>query len=304
MMHPISVKKTERASTTTAPRSRAQSAMASNQAASAVAVSVAQADAEQPRLADPRAELSAQQAETDRVDMRPRLIVQLGSVLQALERVVREGASMKVIGITSAAILSLVLGLIAPAYAQHGRQGAQQGHAKQQQGKQERAQPRQQRVQRQPRQAPQRAQQHQRPQHAQQQHAQRQRGNQYQRAQGQQRVQKSPWQQYRARSWQSDHRSWQQRGGYNGYRIPDNQFRGYFGPEHGFRIYGLPFMVMDGRPRFQYRNYWFTLVDPWPGAWGNSWYENDDVYVNYVGNGYYLYDRRHPGVGIAISISL
>jgi len=29
------------------------------------------------------------------------------------------------------------------------------------------------------------------------------------------------WQQHRATNWQSEHRDWQRRGGYNGYRIPD-----------------------------------------------------------------------------------
>ena len=120
----------------------------------------------------------------------------------------------------------------------------------------------------------------------------------------QQRVQHSAWQQHRARSWQSDHRTWQQRGGYNGYRIPDDRFRGYFGSEHGFRIYGLPFLVVGGYPRFQYSGYWFSLVDPWPESWANNWYDTDDVYVSYVDNGYYLFDRRHPNVGIAISISM
>jgi hypothetical protein len=28
------------------------------------------------------------------------------------------------------------------------------------------------------------------------------------------------------------------------------------------------------------------------------------VYVNYVDNGYYMYNRRYPGVGIAINISM
>ena len=35
----------------------------------------------------------------------------------------------------------------------------------------------------------------------------------------------------------------------------------------------------------------------------NDWYDNDDVYVTYADNGYYLYNRRYPNVGIAISIS-
>jgi len=139
----------------------------------------------------------------------------------------------------------------------------------------------------------------------QQQHAQQQRGNQQpQRTQEQQRVQQAAWQQHRSQRWDSDHRNWQQRGGYNGYRIPDDRFRGYFGQDHGFRIYGLPFLVVGGYPRFQYDGYWFSMVDPWPGYWANDWYDTDDVYVTYVDNGYYLFDRRYPNVGIAISISM
>ena len=57
-------------------------------------------------------------------------------------------------------------------------------------------------------------------------------------------------------------------------------------------------------PRFQYQGYWISLVDPWPEYWGNDWYDNDDVYVVYVDNGYYLFNRRYPNVGIAINISM
>ncbi len=84
----------------------------------------------------------------------------------------------------------------------------------------------------------------------------------------QQRVQQSAWQQHRSRNWQSDHRTWQQRGGYRGYRIPDDRYRSYFGPSHGFRIQGLPFLVVGGYPRFQYQGYWMSAVDPWPDSLG------------------------------------
>lgn len=215
---------------------------------------------------------------------------------------------MKVIGIASTAMLYLLLGIAAPAYAQHEQQGGKQGHPKQQQSKHEQAKPepkhaQQQRKSDRARQQPQHAQQQQRQdQNKQPQRAKQQRGN-AQPQHTQQRGEQSAWQQHRARSWHSDHRTWQQRGGYQGYRIPDDRFRGYFGPEHGFRIHGRPFLVVGGYPRFQYEGYWISLVDPWPEYWANNWYDTDDVYVTYVDNGYYLFNRRHPNAGIAISIS-
>lgn len=116
--------------------------------------------------------------------------------------------------------------------------------------------------------------------------------------------QHAAWQGHRAHNWQSEHRTWQQRGGYRGYRIPDDRYRGHFGPDHWFRIYSYPVVVVGGYPCFQYNGFWFSIVDPWPEYWSDDWYENDDVYIEYAGDGYYMYDRRYPGVGIAISVSL
>ena len=109
--------------------------------------------------------------------------------------------------------------------------------------------------------------------------------------------------QSRASSWNNDHRSWGQRGGYNGYRVPEDRFRLYFGSNHFFRINRLPMVFVGGYPRFQYDGYWVTFVDPWPETWPPTWYETDDVYVDYTGDGYYVYDRMHPGIGIAVNIS-
>ena len=61
---------------------RAKADLAASQAASASALSAAQADAEQSRLAAQQAQLSAQQAEADKAAMRTRLSVQLNSILQ------------------------------------------------------------------------------------------------------------------------------------------------------------------------------------------------------------------------------
>jgi hypothetical protein len=180
---------------------------------------------------------------------------------------------------------------------QHAQQLQQQEHTQQQQQhsqQQEQLRAQQQQPQQQ------RTQQEQQ----QQQHAQQQQHSSQSRTQEQQRVVQSAWQQHSAQNWQSDHRSWQQRGGYSGYRIPDDRYQGYFGSQHGFRIYGLPLLVVGGYPRFQYEGYWISLIDPWPGSWANNWYDTDDVYVSYANNGYYMYNRRYPGIGIAVSISM
>ncbi len=110
------------------------------------------------------------------------------------------------------------------------------------------------------------------------------------------------WQQDRSSNWQSDHRTWAQRGGYGGYYIPQASFGLYFGIGHWFRIQSEP-VIFGGYPRFQYGGYSFLIVDPWPGDWAQNWYAADDVYVGFD-NGYYLYNRQFPGEAIAITVVL
>jgi hypothetical protein len=216
-------------------------------------------------------------------------------------------------GVISTAILFLLLGTTALAYAQHEQQGKEQG--KSQQGQQhQQAQPAHQ--------------QHQQPARHQQQASkpvqrqakpQQSYGGVYHggvqpngpthggvhhsgvpQHQGQVR---SGFGQSRASSWNTDHRTWGQRGGYNGYRIPEDRFRLYFGRDHYFRIYGLPMLFVGGYPRFQYDGYWVTFVDPWPETWPETWYETDDVYLDYTDDGYYVYNRTRPGPGIAVTVA-
>lgn len=229
------------------------------------------------------------------------------------------------VGMTTAAVFAVALGLSFPCYATQDQQKEKQDHGKPQQnthqqsrpGQETRQQPKKQEAQAQQRgnsrgdrtqpqarqQQPSPPQQRQHPGNSQQ-HAQQAR-NEGRPNQGpqQQQARQNAWQQHRANDWQSEHRTWQQRGGYHGYRIPDDRFRGYFGEQHGFRIGGLPFMVYGGYPRFQYGGYWFSMVDPYPGNWSENWYDTDEVYVLYTNDGYYLFNRRHPGIGIAVSIS-
>ena len=103
-----------------------------------------------------------------------------------------EGTETKPIRFASTGALLLLLGITGPIYAQQQDKDRQD----KQQHKQEQ----------------QRAQQKQQAQRVQ---------------QGQE---QAVWQQHRASSWQSQHQTWQQRGGYSGYRISDDNFRGYFGP--------------------------------------------------------------------------
>jgi hypothetical protein len=213
---------------------------------------------------------------------------------------------MRRIRFVSIGALLLLLGTTAPIYAEQQDQSQQQDKGKQQD--QNKAQQ-------------QHAQQQQQDQNkAQQQHAQQQQQNQNK---GQQQIvqqhdnrplqqvqhvqrseQRQVWQEHRARNWQSEHRDWQQRGGYNAYRIPDDRYRGNFGPQHSFRIYSYPMEVYGGYPRFQYGGFWFGFMDPWPEYWSDNWYDNDDVYVVYSEGGYYLYNRRYPQDRIAIEVYL
>jgi hypothetical protein len=222
----------------------------------------------------------------------------------AHEITVMEATLMKPVSLINTGVLLLVLGTIAPAYAQ--REQREEEHAKPQQG--------QQHQQKQPAQ-----QQHQQPANRPAQRPQQSFGGAYHggvqptgptyggvhhsgvpQHQGQVR---SGFVQSRARSWNDEHRTWQQRGGYNGYRVPEDRFRNYFGRDHFFRINRLPMLFVGGYPRFQYDGYWVTFMDPWPETWPPNWYETDDVYIDYTGDGYYVYDRMHPGIGIAVTIS-
>jgi len=79
-------------------------------------------------------------------------------------------------------------------------------------------------------------------------------------------------------------------------RIPDERFHSNFGHDHHFRI-GNPVMV-GGYSRFQYGGYWFGFVQPWPVGW----YYTDDVYIDYVDGGYYMYNPYYPGARFSISV--
>jgi len=83
-----------------------------------------------------------------------------------------------------------------------------------------------------------------------------------------------------------------------GQRIPDDKFRQHFGREHVVVI-NRP-VIVEGRPRFQTGGYWFEIVDPWP----SDWLYTDQVYVDYIDGEYFLFNVAHPGVRIALFVTL
>jgi len=213
---------------------------------------------------------------------------------------------MKPLGVISTAVLFLLLGISLPAFAEEGQEEKGGGggkaqeaqheqqpqHAQQKQQKQEQhAQKAQQKEQKQ---ANQQAKQEQRGQ-KQEQHAQKaQQKEQKQSAQQTQRAQKQS-------QGGQDAKSSQQSGRYSGRggHIPDDRFRAHFGREHMFHL-DRTYIVAGGYSRFQYGGYWFGMYDPWPF----DWYYTDDIYVDYLDGGYYLYSPMHPGIRISIGVVL
>jgi hypothetical protein len=224
---------------------------------------------------------------------------------------------MKIAALIGTSMLGLLLGTTAPANAQHGHEDERQAGSEKHQGnehqKEHGSSSAQQHSDRHQAKAPE--QRHEQRPHEQQRAKQNQPERQqphYQPAYGpghvregheQHSAQRDAWQGHRAQHWEHEHHTWRERGGYRGYRIPEDRFRAHFGRGHWFRVHSAPILVVGGYPRFQYGGFWFSVVDPWPEYWARTWYETDDVYIDYVNDGYYMYNRRHPGVGIAVNVS-
>ena len=79
-------------------------------------------------------------------------------------------------------------------------------------------------------------------------------------------------------------------------RIEDAHFRAHFGHDHHFAIKHVT--VVGGRPHFAYGGYNFEIADAWPHGWSY----NDNVYIDYVDGGYFLFNLAHPGVRIAVTV--
>ena len=191
---------------------------------------------------------------------------------------------MKRIGMISTAVLSLALGVAAPAYAQQEQreqQDEQKGKATQQEEK--KAQP-----EKSAKPAEKRAEQQNNNTKQEEKTAQPQDKNvknEEKTAQQQHAQQAQPENKQRAGS------------GNTGGRIPEDRYRANFGQEHRFRVSQADY----GRDRrFQYGGYSFGFVDAWPG----NWLYTQDVYVIEINGVYYLCNPMYPGVNILLSVTL
>ena len=213
----------------------------------------------------------------------------------------------KTIGLTCAAILCVLLGMSAPGYAGQDHQDEKHNQAKPKQNSHDQGRPSEEQKhqpQRHEESRPQPGDQHQQPDRARQEqrpqgdHVQQQTPDRAQQRQDQDRPQQHPqqargydhsqhtpelqrsnrrdWQQHRASHWQSDHRTWRQRGGYEGYLIPDQHFRGILraGSWLQNRRFSRSWSWEDTRV-FNIGGYWFSSMDPWPEYWGDDWYDTD-----------------------------
>jgi hypothetical protein len=89
----------------------------------------------------------------------------------------------------------------------------------------------------------------------------------------------------------------QGRGQHRGQRIPEERFRSSFGREHHFHVERAR-IINQAQPEFVYSGYTFQLSDPWPAEWSFD----DDCYIDYVDDDYYLFDAYHPGFRILVFV--
>ena len=177
---------------------------------------------------------------------------------------------MKLVGAISTAVLSLTLGVAAPAYAQqeqHDQQEEQKAKPAQQEEKKTQGEKTAQQQDKNTKQEEKNAQQQNKNTKQEEKNAQQQHTQQAQRA-----------------------------GGNGGGRIPDDRFKANFGREHRFRVSQADY---SRDRRFQYGGYWFGFVDPWP----SNWLYTQDVFVVEINGVYYLCNPMYPGVNITLSFA-
>jgi hypothetical protein len=81
-----------------------------------------------------------------------------------------------------------------------------------------------------------------------------------------------------------------------GGRIPADRYKANFGREHSFRVSEGDYR----NHRFQYGGYWFGFAAPWP----SNWLYTQNVYVVEIDGLYYLCNPSYPGVNVELNVTL
>jgi hypothetical protein len=88
----------------------------------------------------------------------------------------------------------------------------------------------------------------------------------------------------------------QHASGNRGGQIPADKFKSNFGQQHSFRVTQADY----SNHRFQYGGYSFGFVDAWP----SNWLYTQNVYVIEINGVYYLCNASFPGVNLELSFAL
>ena len=85
-----------------------------------------------------------------------------------------------------------------------------------------------------------------------------------------------------------------------GGHIPDAKFKASFGRQHRFAVNRVitTTTIVPQQTQFVYSGVTFVFVDSWPTGWAFS----DECYIDYVDDEYFLFDELHPGVQIALLV--
>ncbi|MGB8010194.1 MAG: hypothetical protein WCF68_01160 [Terriglobales bacterium] len=173
---------------------------------------------------------------------------------------------MKLVGVISTAVLSLVLGVAAPAFAQEQHEQEEQ-----------KAKPAQEEKKAQPEKSAQ--------------HEEKPAAQQEKNAKPEERNAKQE-----QNSKPAAKNEQQRTAGNRGGRIPADKFKANFGQQHTFRVSQGDY----NNHRFQYGGYSFGFVDPWP----SNWLYTQNVYVIEIDGVYYLCNASFPGVNLVLSFTL
>jgi len=82
--------------------------------------------------------------------------------------------------------------------------------------------------------------------------------------------------------------------------IPDPKFKADFGRQHAFAVNRVisTTTIVPNQTRFVFAGYTFIFLDPWPADWLLS----DECYIDYVDDGYFLFNPFHPGIRVALFV--